>query len=155
MTEAKRIADQLKNAVEGEAWHGPSVLETLHGITAEQAKNQPIAGVHSIWEIVLHISAWMKVAVPRMQGIKTSQPEEGDWPAVRNTAATGWNQTLEGMQRNYQDLMAAISKLSDEDLTKPVFEIPNYNYVLLHGIIQHNLYHAGQIAVLRKALQHS
>lgn len=152
MRETDRIAGQLKCAYEKDAWHGPSVLETLQGVTAEEAKAQPIAGAHSIWEIVLHISGWMKVAVPRMQGIKTSQPEEGDWPALKNATVTGWNQTLEEMQKNYQELMAAISKLSDEDLTKPVFEIPNYNYVLLHGIIQHNLYHAGQMAVLRKTI---
>ena len=152
MRETERIADQLKRAFEKDAWHGPSVLENLQGITAEQAQAKPINGAHGIWEIVLHISGWMKVAVPRMQGIKTSQPEEGDWPAIKNATVTGWNQTLEEMQRNYDELMAAISKLSDEDLTKPVFEIPDYNYVLLHRIIQHNLYHAGQMAVLRKAI---
>jgi len=152
MKETERIADQLKRAYEKDAWHGPSVKETLQGVTAEQAQTKPINSTHSIWEIVLHISGWMKVAVPRMQGIKTTQPEEGDWPAIKNAMVTGWNQTLEEMQKNYQELMTAISRLSDEDLTKPVFEIPNYNYVLLHGIIQHNLYHAGQIAVLKKAL---
>ncbi len=152
MTEIERITQQLKAAVEGEAWHGPSVKETLQGVTTEQAQAKPIAGAHSIWEIVLHISGWMKVAVPRMQGIKTTQPEQGDWPAIKNSTVPDWNQTLEEMQKNYQELMTAISKLSEEDLTKPVLDIPNYIYVLLHGIIQHNLYHAGQIAVLRKAL---
>jgi uncharacterized damage-inducible protein DinB len=95
----------------------------------------------------------MRVAVSRMQGIKTPQPEQGDWPELRSATAATWNQTLETMQKNYEELKTAISKLSEEDLTKPVFDIPNYNYVLLHGIIQHNLYHAGQMAMLRKALK--
>ncbi len=152
MAEIERIFQQLEAAVEGGAWHGPSVKETLQSITAEQAQAKPVEGAHSIWEIVLHLSGWMKVAVPRMQGIKTPQPEEGDWPELRSATAATWNQTLEAMQKNYEELKTAISKLGDEDLTKPVFEIPNYNYVLLHGIIQHNLYQAGQIAVLKKAL---
>lgn len=152
MNEIERIIQQLKAAVEGEAWHGPSVKETLQGITAEQAQAKPIEGAHSIWEIVLHLSGWMKVAIPRMQGIKTPLPEQGDWPELRSATAATWNQTLETMQKNYEELRTAISRLGDEDLTKPVFDIPSYNYVLLHGIIQHNLYHAGQIAVLKKAL---
>jgi uncharacterized damage-inducible protein DinB len=153
MTEIERITQQLKAAVEGEAWHGPSVKETLQGVTPEQASVRPVDGAHSIWEIVLHISGWMRVAVSRMQGIKTPQPEQGDWPELRSATAATWNQTLETMQKNYEELKTAISKLSEEDLTKPVFDIPNYNYVLLHGIIQHNLYHAGQMAMLRKALK--
>jgi hypothetical protein len=54
-TEVSRLDDQLKRALEGEAWHGPSVLESLAGISAAQAAIHPIAGAHSIWELVLHI----------------------------------------------------------------------------------------------------
>jgi hypothetical protein len=55
MSEIHRIADQLKRSLEGEAWHGPALRELLSGVTAKQAAARPLAGAHSIWEIVLHI----------------------------------------------------------------------------------------------------
>lgn len=58
MTEIQRIVDQLNRAFEGEAWHGPAVMDILEGITAQQAAARPFNGTHSIWEIVLHIAAW-------------------------------------------------------------------------------------------------
>jgi uncharacterized damage-inducible protein DinB len=58
MNEVQRIVDQLRRAFEGEAWHGPAVMQILEGITAAQAAAHPASGAHSIWEIVLHIAAW-------------------------------------------------------------------------------------------------
>jgi hypothetical protein len=63
-----RIADQLKRAFEGDAWHGPAVLEVLQGVTARAAASKPIPGAHSIWELVLHIAAWDGVIRRRMEG---------------------------------------------------------------------------------------
>ena len=52
--EMMRLEEQLRRALDGEAWHGPSVLEVLAGVSAEQASSHPIPGSHSIWELVLH-----------------------------------------------------------------------------------------------------
>jgi len=54
-TELQRLEEQLERALEGEAWHGPSLLEVLEGVSAHQAAAHPIAGAHSIWELVLHL----------------------------------------------------------------------------------------------------
>jgi uncharacterized damage-inducible protein DinB len=150
VSEIQRLADQLKRAVEKDAWHGPSVLETLQGVTAERARAEPVVGSHSIWEIVLHLTAWMKVVRRRVLGERVDQPEEGDWPVVKETAASDWAKALDEFQKSYADLMSAIFRFSDEDLSKTMFDEKDYIYIRLHGIIQHNLYHAGQIAVLRK-----
>ena len=53
------IADQISRAFRGESWHGPSVREVLAGVSAEDAAAHPIAGAHSIWEIVLHLTGWI------------------------------------------------------------------------------------------------
>ena len=150
MSEIQRIADQLKRAFEKDAWHGPSVLETLQGVTAEQAEARPVTGAHSIWEIVRHLTAWMKVVRRRVLGERVDQPEEGDWPVIKETAASEWAKALDELQKSYADLMKTISSFSDEDLSKTMFDEKDYIYIRLHGIIQHNLYHAGQIAVVRK-----
>ena len=58
MPEVNRIRDQLRRAFEGQAWHGPAVMELLDGVTAKQAATRPVVAVHTMWELVLHIGAW-------------------------------------------------------------------------------------------------
>lgn len=60
MSKSGQIADELRRAFYGEAWHGDSLFEILRGVTAAQAAARPITNAHSIWELVLHISAWME-----------------------------------------------------------------------------------------------
>src|ERR1051325_10577461 len=91
MTEIERILDQLKRAYEGNAWHGPSVKEVLHGVTAGQAHAQPLANGHTIYELVRHIAVWEDVGRRRLQGdpadVEISSPE--DWPPPDDTSEAG------------------------------------------------------------------
>ena len=68
MREIGRIQDQLQRAFDGNAWHGPSLTALLGDVKPEQAAGKPIPGVHSIWELVLHIIAWERVVVRRLSG---------------------------------------------------------------------------------------
>ena len=142
----------MKRAFEGEAWHGPSLTETLKGVTAEQAAARPVAGAHSIWEIVLHVSAWQKAVRTRVGGEKVEAPDQGDWPTARATSPSDWEKTLTELEHGYKELRETIARLSDFDLEKNPPGSENSIYIQLHGTIQHNLYHAGQIAVLKKAI---
>jgi uncharacterized damage-inducible protein DinB len=152
MSEIKRLNDQLKRAFEGKAWHGPSVSEVLAGVTAEQAAAHPIAGVHSIWELTLHIATWERTGRRRLQ---ESDPidvsDEEDWPAVGDTSEEAWKTTLEELRRNHEALRAAIRAFDETRLDEIVPGTQYSMYFLLHGVIQHDLYHAGQIALLKKA----
>jgi uncharacterized damage-inducible protein DinB len=151
MSEIERIGDQIKRAFEAEAWHGPSVREVLEGITAEQAARKPIPEAHSIWELVLHMATWKDVVTRRMGGEKiTEVPPEEDFPAVRATDERSWKQALERLEAAHQRLVAALAAIRDDQLDDPPPNGPTARYRLLHGIVQHDLYHAGQIAVLRK-----
>src|SRR5713226_8471183 len=86
MGEIKRIKDQLTRAFRDEAWHGPSVMELLNDVTAEQAAAHPILGAHSIWETVLHINTWERIARRRIEeGVPIEVPPEQEWPAVGET----------------------------------------------------------------------
>jgi uncharacterized damage-inducible protein DinB len=151
MHEIKGIADQLKRAYEGQAWHGPSVKEILADVTAEQAARRPIAGAHSIWEIVLHIAAWEAAVRVRLEGEYLDEPSEGDWPTVEVTSEAAWSETLAKLESNHMMLREALARLDAARLFEPLAEGKPSAYFTIHGVIQHDLYHAGQIAVLKKA----
>jgi uncharacterized damage-inducible protein DinB len=153
VSEIERISDQLKRAFEGEAWHGPSVRELLETTTCGQAAKRPIPGAHSIWEIVVHISVWESIVRRRLLGetITDLAPEQ-DWPAVTNVTEPAWRKTLEELEKSHLQTQQTIAQLTDERLAESVPGKGYSVYVMLHGVIQHDLYHAGQIALLKKAL---
>ena len=154
MTEIGRILDQLKRAYEGNAWHGPAVREVLAGVTAEQAHARPLPNAHSIWELVQHIAVWENVGRRRLEGdraeINISSTE--DWPPADDISEAAWEQAKAALDRGHEALSAAIARLDESLLDQPIMEGLSSAYVTLHGVIQHDLYHAGQIAMLKKAL---
>ncbi len=150
MREVERIQDQLRRAFAGDAWHGPSVLEVLNGITAEQAATRPVASAHSIWEIVLHIAAWEGACARRLSGDRAELPTEEDWPAVSQDGNEAWERTKTELREGHQRLQEAITRVDDARLDESILQGMPSVYTTLHGAVQHNLYHAGQIAILKK-----
>ena len=154
MGEVRRINDQLRRAFDGQAWHGPAVMEVLANVTSEQAAARPIPTAHSIWEITVHIGVWESVARRRVEGEDVgSVPPEQDWPPITDTTEAAWQETLEKLRRGHEALLEAISKLDDAQLREPAAGANYSFYFLLHGAIQHDLYHAGQIALIKKAIE--
>ncbi len=152
MSEIKRINGQLRRAFEGEAWHGPSLRELLDGVTAETAAAKPLPAAHSIWELVLHIAGWENVVRRRLAGeVLPDLADEENFPAIQNPSEAAWQQTLQELARNHHALREAIAKLDDAQLAESVPGKSYSVYGMLHGVIQHDLYHAGQIALLKKA----
>ena len=149
-TESKRIADQLHRAYAGKAWHGPSLRELLAGVTAKQAAARPLAGGHNIWEIVLHITAWKKTVRRRLMGEAIELSPRQDWPPAGKTAAT-WRKTLKALEKARRELEKTVASLPDSRLKQIVPGRKHTVYFMLHGLVQHDLYHAGQIALLKKA----
>jgi uncharacterized damage-inducible protein DinB len=154
MTEIDRILDQLKRAFEGHAWHGPSVREVLAGVTAEQAHARPLPNAHNIWELVRHIAVWEDVGRRRLEGdraqIEISSPE--DWPPPEDTSEAAWAEALAALERGHEALVETVKRVPESRLNEPVGEGMSTLYVTLHGVIQHDLYHAGQIAILKKGI---
>lgn len=155
--ECVRIADQLRRAFHGEAWHGPSVREVLSGITAEQAKAHPVLHAHSIWELVLHIEAWVRAPLASMNGTPMPEPAvlgtEIDWPSVKAANAAEWESAKGHLFSRADALVHAMEQFGNERLSK---NVPGRDYqfaFMLDGVVQHTLYHAGQIAVLKKAFE--
>jgi len=152
MQEIARIQDQLQRAYDGNAWHGPSLCALLADVTAAKAAAKPIPSAHSIWELVLHIIAWEKVVVRRLSGeVVIEIPEEENFPTVRDTSELAWTRTREELASAHKEMQDSIGKLAEERLNEKLPGKSGSVYSNIHGIIQHNLYHAGQIAILKKA----
>lgn len=145
------LGTQLRHAFDGDAWHGPAVLELLADIDAATAAAKPMAGVHSIWELVLHIEVWDDAAMRRLDG-KVWQPEGTDnFPIPPKPTVEAWRKTVAEVKRTHERLVKTVEALPESRLWDQVPGKKYDFYFMLHGIAQHELYHAGQIAILKKA----
>ena len=156
-TECEHIADELFSTLNGEAWYGDSVQKILEGVTSEQALSHPIPSAHSIWELVHHVEAWCKFAYGAMQGIAIpgwpDMPQEQDFPPVIDQDHQAWQQAVRSLFANHLKLVEAIKGFGDSRLEATVPGRPYKFYRLFQSTTQHAVYHAGQIALLKKALR--
>jgi len=152
MNEVKRFRVLLRSIYRGRAWHGPSVRETLDGLSAEAAAASPEAGSHSIWELVLHMTYWRRIVVAALAGaaIDEHPPTEMNWPAVDDTSPEAWQGALADLAASQQELEASLRSVDDSRLAENITGRDYSFYFLLHGIVHHDLYHVGQIALLKK-----
>ena len=147
--ETKRIADELRRSLEGEAWHGPALGELLNDVTAAQAARKS-GDAHSIWELALHLENWLKVGLDAVKTKAINDADYTDWPAVGETSDAAWAHLLSRLRLRVSELCTRVEKLTEQELTHRV-EGRQYDlYFLLHGLAQHNAYHGGQIALLKK-----
>jgi uncharacterized damage-inducible protein DinB len=151
MSEIRRILDQITRAHERMAWHGPALREVLDGVTAGTAAARPMPAAHSIWEIVLHLATWESVVRRRLRGERFEPGPAEDWPAVGETDTRAWEAALRALFAGNLALREAIARYDEARLDLAPDGGQQSAYVLMHGAIQHALYHAGQIAILRKA----
>jgi uncharacterized damage-inducible protein DinB len=159
MSEIDRIIDELQREHGGDPWHGSPLLGILEGVTADQAAAKPLPGAHSIWELVLHIIGWKGEVRRRLSGAPAGDPEEGDWPAIGAPTAERWDDARARLQKAHEALLAAVRQVPEPRLYEATNDPRNpplgtgvSYYILLHGIVQHDVYHSGQIALLKKAV---
>jgi hypothetical protein len=148
------IVDQLQRSLDGDSWQGASIREILEGVTATEAAAHPVPDAHSIWELVYHVTAWVRAVHSRVRGRISELEGEADWPPVHDLGQSAWSAALEDLRRSQSELIATLRTLSDSELNAAV---PNRDYDrahLLHGLAQHHAYHAGQMALLKRAFRH-
>ena len=157
MDEINRIVDQLEREHSGDPWHGSPLSAILDGVTHAQAAAKPIKAAHSIWELVLHIAAWKNEVRRRLSGAPAAEPAEGDWSVVGETSEAAWRAAREHLELAHRLLVSAVRDLPETKLFEPTKDDRDRAmgtgvtyYELLHGIVQHDVYHSGQIAILKK-----
>jgi uncharacterized damage-inducible protein DinB len=151
-TEVARISQLLDQTYEGDPWHGSSVKQVLQGVHALQAAKRVLSNTHTIWELVRHMTAWRNFAFQKMAGDKNFDilNSEQDWPPVTEWSERNWLEDLQALDESQKRLVQAVNNMTEGKLEELVQGREYSFYTLLHGIIQHDLYHTGQIALLKK-----
>ena len=158
MSEARRMAaiyrDVYEGDANGEAWHGPALKPLLKDVTAEMASRAPNVGTHSILQLALHIAYWEEVVLRRFSGEIVDAPlnSPNDWPSNRKLTDSDWKAVLGRLDKSHHAMRKAIETCPDEKLSQKVPKRDHDFHTLLHGIIDHCVYHSGQIALVKKAV---
>ena len=154
MSSVDRLVSQLHHTYRGPSWHGPTLVELLADVPAEEALKRPLPGAHSIWEIVLHSTAWKRAVRRRIDGEAVRLEAVEDWPEVSGDSERVWRDALADLDSAHVALEARVRQLKESDLDHPSPTSKDVSiYATLHGVIQHDIYHAGQIALLKKAIR--
>jgi uncharacterized damage-inducible protein DinB len=135
-------------------WHGPALADLIGDVSAEDASAHPVTGAHSIWELVLHMTAWAEIARQRLTSPSAIEPTtEEDWPRVRGMSAEDWRGAVERLKEAHRELAADTALLDDARLIGRVPGRDHSVLAMLHGVVEHDAYHGGQIAILKRALE--
>src|SRR5262245_28661562 len=149
--ELETLADEVKRSFEGEAWHGASVTEALSDVPPELAHFRPVDGAHNIWELTLHLAGTYRLVLRRLAGEDAQLKPEEDWPPVPATPSA-WPESIRALAELNRQLRDAVLRFDVARLDQPLCPGAPYTaYTQFIGVTQHDLYHAGQIAVLKKA----
>ena len=149
MSEIARIAGLMEQIFEGRPYYGPSVLGALENVTADAAVRRPPWSAHSIWDLVAHLATELDYARAVIEGTAGSWIEgETTWPAITDTSEDAWKEAVKGLKKANRALVRAVKQLDDTILDKKPIRVRGPFYLMLHGTMQHNIYHAGQISLL-------
>lgn len=154
MSRGQQVAESIERSVSGPMWHGPSLADLVGDLSAADAAQHPVAAAHSIWELVHHMTAWTEIARQRLGPESPGEPTpEQDWPPARDQSAEAWRMAVERLKNAHRELAADVAALDDSALIGRVPGRDHTVLAMLHGIVQHDAYHGGQIAVLKRALE--
>lgn len=149
-TEGMRINSLFEDMYDGEPWFGLSIVPSLSGLTADQAAVRPFDNCNTIWEIINHMILWRENVLMRLDDLVLVTPENNYFQKVGDTSAENWIATLKALERSQQEWKSYLEQVSEEDFEK-VYEPNQMNYYKhIHGILQHDAYHLGQIVLLLK-----
>jgi len=152
-TETERIQKLIKNSWDGFMWHGNNLKEALNGVNAEIAFRKPAAGAHNIYELVMHLYCWRNFVYQHLAGnadYKVEINSAVDWPTQYEKTEASWNEALQLLEKNQSDLTEAFAKITEAQLDESMHGRKFTWYDFAHGIVEHDIYHSAQIAILKK-----
>jgi hypothetical protein len=150
MNEIGRLQQMLQRTYDGKCFHGDSIQEVLNNIDAAQSVWIPDGASHSIWQIVLHMTGWLNAIRRRLTSpTLINLTDEENFPAVPLPTHENWHAARDSFGAALEGLIGAAGEFPESRLEE---KVPGRDYtffVLLHGAIDHNLYHLGQISLLK------
>ena len=152
MAEKKRTLELLDRAYRARAWHGPALLETLKDVNAAMAASRVVKGAHTIWELVDHVASWNAIVAMRLAGGNPAVTPDMNFPRTPPPTPAAWKKSLARLAASQRRFRAAVARFPGKQLGRIRPGTKTSWNVLIHGQIQHQLYHAGQIAMLRRGM---
>jgi uncharacterized damage-inducible protein DinB len=153
-SDLEALRQDLHKVYDGDPWHGSSITEVLKGVDADVAAKRSIPPAHTIWEIVLHMTAWTREVASRVRGAVAKSPPE-DWPAPRfGGGEPAWKSAKEDLAAAQKEIEAAVAALQADDLVRWIENHEGTSCTVgtvIRGLLQHHTYHEGQIAILKRA----
>ena len=160
MSVRANLSQKLLTVWNGEPWYGSSSSTILKGVTAQEALAHPLPGAQSIWETVLHMTAWAEETNSRMNGGEAKAPDRGDWPAVKGSTQDEWVAAQTDLLNARKALLASIENSHEESMFLQVQKKGETGHGngatradTVSGLADHDVYHLGQIAILKKSLK--
>ena len=154
------VLEQLRRTHAGDPWYGSSRARFLEGMSALDAARRPAGTAHSVWELVLHMTSWTDEVRRRLAGTEPGAPEAGDWPEVGEVSDVAWARAVERLAAAHAALLADAERLSPHDLARPVGDVRDpalgtgvTRAGMLVGLAQHDAYHTGQLALIRRLVE--
>lgn len=151
--ETNRIKEMIRRHYDGETWHGPSLIETLSDVSSEQAIKRLLPSTHNIAEIVAHLTSWRVFVLEKLTSGATYDivlNSETDWLRFDSLTVEAWQDLLVSLADTQTELLDVVESVNDRRLSDIVPGRKYSYYTLLHGGIQHDIYHTGQISLLKK-----
>jgi len=157
MTTSEKLQQELEKVLSGRPWYGTGIYATIAKISFEAAYEKPPGSAHNIAEIVLHMVAWTEEVMDRMNGMTAGVPTSGDWPETGKPDEQKWQNYVDDLKLVNVNLIGIIQNFPDEQWGEPIDDQrgdrPVVTYeALINGLIQHHIYHAGQIALLNRII---
>ncbi|MBS1680105.1 MAG: DinB family protein [Bacteroidetes bacterium] len=150
--EIKRIYKNIAAVYDGQPWYGDNMVKMLSDVSADAAANRPHKLNHSIAEIVCHITAWRQFVIEKIKGNAEYEvwDTELNWRNIKSLNEPEWKSIKDSLQSCQTEFLQQVEKLSEAQLSAPVTG-RKYNFrLMLQGIVQHDIYHLGQISMIKK-----
>ncbi|HAL81768.1 MAG TPA: hypothetical protein DCO83_05655 [Mucilaginibacter sp.] len=157
MTISEQLQQDLEKVLYGKPWYGPPVYDIMEQVSFEAAFEKPPGSVHNIAGIVLHLISWTEEVMDRLNGMDAQQPSSGDWPGPGTPDEKKWQNYVSDLKLVNVNLIGIIRDFPEEewsDLVNGTIENdPGTTYEdLVKGLIQHHIYHSGQVLLLMRLL---
>jgi uncharacterized damage-inducible protein DinB len=152
MSRAKRLTAEFQAAFEGEPWYGPGLATVLDEVPASRIHEHPVQGGHSIAELLAHMAHWKDVVRRRLEGDAVPDANDTDWPVLEPDTAT-FRALRQRLEASHVGLTHCLAALTDAQLDGRVAGNDLSREGIVQGVLQHDIYHTGQLALLVKALR--
>lgn len=159
MTTSEKLGNELQKVLSGDPWYGSPVYQIIGLVTFEAAFEKPPGAAHNIAEIVLHMLAWTEEVMDRMNGMTAGVPSSGDWPPTGAPEEQKWQNYVNDLKLVNVNLLKLIQDLPEEKWNEPMDDERKLELgsgvtyeELVNGLIQHHIYHSGQIAILNRII---